>query len=149
MRPPAQGRTPSPSAAIQNRPDSDGNPQNRIISLTPTLMVVIVGRWWVQQKQIVAAAERLPYQFKNSTRAKRHKERQNEECSMLMKNKQTKRARTKIVFFLEWGSPSCRNSDRHTGALNTSHSPPHRIAALPKIVPQEKQLVLVSTVAPR
>ena len=50
-------------------------------------MVVIVGRWWVQQKQIVAAAERLPYQFKNSTRAKRHEERQNEECSMSMKNK--------------------------------------------------------------
>ena len=51
------------------------------------LMVVIVGRWWVQQKQIVAAAERLPYQFKNSTRAKRHKERQNEECSMKRKIK--------------------------------------------------------------
>ena len=143
-RPKVEGRRPSPSVAIQNRPDSDGNPQNRIISLTPTLMVVIVGRWWVQQKQIVAAAERLPYQYKNSTRAQRHEERQNEECSMSMKQKfKTKLARTQIVFFHEWGSPSCRNSDPHPGALNTTHSPPHRIAAeTHEKMPQEKRLVL-------
>ena len=133
VRPPAQGQTSSPHAPLFNIAPTAMSPQIRIISLTPTLMVVIVGRWWVQQKQIVAAAERLPYQYKKITRAKRHEERQNEECIMSMKQKfKLKLARTTIVFFHEWGSPSCRNSDPHPGALNTTHSAPHRIAAEPQ-----------------